>query len=118
MKKGLIVVLVVVVLAAGAVALVMRNNNKSNTNTTSGTNTNTSTNNGNNTNQQPVATTSVNIQDMAFSPSAITVKKGSTVTWTNKDSVSHTVTGDTSGNMNSDTLAQGDTYTFTFNDTG
>jgi len=65
-----------------------------------------------------VATTTVSIEDMAFSPATITVKKGDTVTWTNKDSVSHTVDGDTQGTMESDTLAAGDTYQYTFDQAG
>ena len=114
MKKGLIAVVVVVVVAAVAVAAVMmRNNNKPSSQSTDNGSNSSSSNN-----SQAVATNTVEIKDMAFSPASITVKKGTTVTWTNKDSISHTVTGDTSGNMNSDTLADGDAYTFTFNQTG
>lgn len=71
------------------------------------------------TNQNSVATSSVAIQNFAFSPANITVKKGTTVTWTNKDSVAHTVTetdgktGPTSGDVN-----PGANYTFTFNTPG
>lgn len=38
--------------------------------------------------------TSVTIQDMSFQPAKITVKKGTTVTWTNKDDVGHNVVSD------------------------
>ena len=45
------------------------------------------------------------LQDMAFNPSTRTVPVNTTVTWTNKDSYSHTVTSDStmfnSGNMSS-----------------
>jgi plastocyanin len=45
----------------------------------------------------------VTITGMAFSPTTITVKVNTTVKWTNKDSVAHTVTSDTglfdSGNL-------------------
>lgn len=34
------------------------------------------------------------IQNMAFSPATITVTAGTTVKWTNKDGVTHTVTSD------------------------
>lgn len=37
-------------------------------------------------------TNEVWIQDMAFKSSAITVSAGTTITWTNKDGVAHTVT--------------------------
>jgi len=32
------------------------------------------------------------IQNMAFNPSTLTVTAGTTVTWTNKDAIGHTVT--------------------------
>src|SRR5579864_3398884 len=38
---------------------------------------------------------SVTIQNFAFSPAVLKVALGATVTWTNKDSVAHTVTSDT-----------------------
>ncbi len=67
-----------------------------------------------------VATNQVKIVNMAFSPRNITVKKGTTVTWTNNDSVAHTVTqdaeerdGPTSGTVN-----PGESYSFTFNTVG
>jgi plastocyanin len=47
----------------------------------------------------------VSMSGMAFSPTVITVTVNTTVTWTNKDGVAHTVTSDTglfdSGNINS-----------------
>jgi plastocyanin len=39
----------------------------------------------------PVAANAVSIQNLKFGPSAITVKVGTTVTWTNKDDEAHTV---------------------------
>lgn len=68
-----------------------------------------------------VATTTVTIQNMAFSPSVITVKQGSTVTWTNQDTVAHTVTADATGQPNSPaspSIAPGGTYNHTFTSTG
>lgn len=62
-------------------------------------------------------TNEVSIKNFAFSPATITVKKGTTVTWTNEDSVSHTVTGD-NGGPSSELIGQGDTYTYTFNEVG
>ncbi|MCX6725537.1 MAG: cupredoxin domain-containing protein [Candidatus Saccharibacteria bacterium] len=63
-----------------------------------------------------VATASVNIKDMAFSPATITVKKGTKITWTNQDSVSHTVSpivGDPG-----ETLANGKTKSLIFAQVG
>lgn len=62
-------------------------------------------------------TNEVKIEDFAFSPATIKVKKGTTVTWTNNDSVAHTVTGD-NGGPDSEPIAQGSTYSYTFNETG
>lgn len=63
----------------------------------------------------PTATDAVTIQNYAFSPANITVKAGTTVTWTNKDSVAHTVT-ETDGQIgpNSGDVTPNATYTFTF----
>jgi plastocyanin len=60
----------------------------------------------------PVATTSVTIADFAFGPGVITVRAGSTVTWTNKDQDAHTVA--ITGAPPSQPLVSGDTYTHTF----
>jgi len=57
----------------------------------------------------------VTIQNFAFSPATITVKPGTTVTWTNQDGASHTITSDsTPAAFSSATLANGATYQFTF----
>ena len=58
------------------------------------------------------------IANFAFSPSVITVKKNTKVTWTNNDSVPHTVTSDSGTLLSSTTLNTGDTYSFTFTQTG
>lgn len=44
---------------------------------------------------------SVDIRDFAFNPDTVTIAKGGTVTWTNRDYVPHTVTGEDfdSGNL-------------------
>lgn len=70
-----------------------------------------------------VDTASVAIQDMAFSPSKITIKKGATVTWTNQDGVGHDVVSDSNSPAGgppstNDLLSVGDTYSFTFDTVG
>ena len=60
---------------------------------------------------------SISISNFAFSPASLTVKKGTTVTWTNQDGVTHTVTGDNGGPSSGD-LANGQSYSYTFNQTG
>jgi len=61
---------------------------------------------------------SVTIQNFAFSPAVIKVAVGTTVTWTNKDSVAHTVTSDTNAWADSGPLATDKTFSFTFDKTG
>lgn len=55
------------------------------------------------------------IQNYAFNPSTITISKGTTITWTNEDSVQHALKSDI---FESETLNQGDSFTHTFNDAG
>jgi|WetSurSiteA1Bulk_404760.scaffolds.fasta_scaffold35701_1 plastocyanin len=57
--------------------------------------------------------TEVFIQGMTFNPSTITVTAGTSVSWTNKDAISHTVTSDT-GLFDSGTLAANGTYSYAF----
>jgi plastocyanin len=68
----------------------------------------------------------VTIANSAFSPSKIEVKAGTMVTWTNNDSVPHTVTSTktddvdsaTSGLFDSGTLQSGETFSYTFKQAG
>jgi len=68
----------------------------------------------------------VSIADFAFSPSALTVKAGTAVTWTNNDGAPHTVTStdgpstsaQTTGAFDSGDLGQGETFSFTFDEAG
>lgn len=57
----------------------------------------------------------VSIQNFAFSPGVLTVKKGTTVIWTNDDAAPHQVK---SAVFNSSVLNTGDSFTFTFNEAG
>lgn len=57
----------------------------------------------------------VDIKVFAFDPSTITVQRGTTVTWTNRDSASHTVTGDIFG---SGSIPQNGEYSHTFQEAG
>ena len=138
MNKGIIAIIiaVVAVLGLGSVLLL---NSRSNNDKTASTSSTSSTedssdyhsnpSSSHNAAIQPPATspsanpvasqgTEVEIEDFAFTPATLTVKKGTTVKWTNKDSVSHTVTGDESGGPDSALLAKGESYSFTFNTVG
>ncbi|MGB7787588.1 cupredoxin domain-containing protein [Methanoregula sp.] len=63
---------------------------------------------------------SVSINNFAFSPRQVTVSQGTTVTWTNQDSVAHTVVSDAGvpDAFSSDPLSQGSSFTFTFTKPG
>ena len=60
---------------------------------------------------------SVTISNYAFSPSKITVKTGTAITWTNNDAVAHTVT-DIGGSFDSGSVGAGATYQHTFSTAG
>jgi plastocyanin len=57
------------------------------------------------------------IKGFAFSPDSITIKAGESVTWTNQDGATHTVTADNAEFKSSD-LASGATFTFKFDKAG
>jgi plastocyanin len=60
----------------------------------------------------------VTIRDFAFDPPDLSVAVGTTVTWTNEDNTTHTVTGTDAGPIASPDLDQGATYSVTFDQTG
>lgn len=102
MKKGLmigIIVVIALVIIVGAILIFNKPKNNIVPNPT------------------PNAET-ITIQNLAFTPSTITIKVGDTITWTNKDSMAHTVTSDSGTELNSNTLSTGQTYSHTFNTVG
>ncbi len=68
------------------------------------------------TNTPAPQTQNVSILNLAFTPREITIRQGDTVRWTNNDPYAHTVTS--AGNFDSGSLAQGQTFQFTFNTPG
>ncbi|MDP2211789.1 MAG: cupredoxin family copper-binding protein [Candidatus Aquicultor sp.] len=85
----------------------------------SGTTTDTTAPAGNTTGTQGGAqkSASVTIENFAFVPPTITIKKGGTVTWTNKDSAVHTATAD-GGDFDTGDIKQDQSATLTFDKTG
>jgi plastocyanin len=68
---------------------------------------------------KPVAGNAVAIKGFAFAPAALTVKVGTTVTWTNDDTDAHTVTSQAAGGpLQSQALATGQTFSYTFTKAG
>ncbi len=60
-------------------------------------------------------TQQVAISNYSFQPATISITPGTTVVWTNQDTVPHNVVGD---NFTSSTLNPGDSFTYAFNDGG
>lgn len=118
-----VIVVIVAILILGAIAFgLTRNNNKTSTgqtNTPASNSQSSQDNQSQNSTQAPTSTDTVTIQNFAFLPGDITVKKGTSVTWTNKDSTTHTVSEmDNQQGPKSGDLAPGDKYSYTFNNTG
>ncbi|WP_416277028.1 cupredoxin domain-containing protein [Nocardia sp. alder85J] len=65
----------------------------------------------------PVAGTAVSIDNFAFAPASLTVRVGSTVTWTNHDEEPHTVVS-ADGTLHSPGMGTGATYSYTFTKAG
>jgi amicyanin len=59
----------------------------------------------------------VKIDNFVYNPQQVTVKAGTTVTWTNHDDIPHTVTSST-GVFRSKALDTDDTFSFTFTTPG
>ena len=57
------------------------------------------------------------IEGMRFQPEGLTVATGDTVVWINRDLVPHTATS-ASGRFDSNEIAPGETWTYTFRATG
>ena len=77
----------------------------------------TSPNNSNSNANTKATPNTVIISGFQFSPTPLTVTKGTTVTWQNNDSAIHTATSD-SGSWNTGDIAQGATKSIIFNTTG
>jgi amicyanin len=68
--------------------------------------------------QQP-ATTEVKIDNFTFGPAALTVAVGTTVTWTNKDDIPHTVVStDDPKAFKSKVMDTDEKFSFTFSKAG
>jgi len=113
MKRStwIIIILAILIVAGGVVALTHKSSPNTVSNNAGSTSSSSSTSS---------STGAIDIKNMMFTPSQITVAKGGTVTWTNNDTTTHTVTDDLSnvGGPASGDIAPGGTYSFTFNKSG
>jgi plastocyanin len=62
--------------------------------------------------------TSVSIDNFTFGPQTLTVKAGTTVTWTNKDDIPHGIAATNNSFARSKALDTDDSYSFTFTTPG
>lgn len=60
-------------------------------------------------------TVTVHIKDFAFTPSELSIQKGSTIVWVNDDEVPHSIKGE---GFESSVFAKGDRFEYTFTDAG
>ena len=119
MMKYLAGLIVIALVAAAAFIIAGRDNDQNDNDSTQQTGSTTqNTENTSSNNQVATATDKVSISNFAFSPTDITVKNGTTVTWTNNDGVAHTIEADSDNGPKSENLGNGDTFSFTFNQVG
>ncbi|HYA60821.1 MAG TPA: cupredoxin family copper-binding protein [Candidatus Acidoferrum sp.] len=115
MKKYLITLLIIIV----AMTCILVAGCATNTNVTTSPNpTITSTEATRSSTSSSNATYTVTIRNFTFQPSSLTIKRGTTVTWVNEDSVAHTVTSDDGRFPSSGNLNKAETYQFQFNSPG
>ena len=64
------------------------------------------------------AASAVSIDNFTFGPQSLTVKAGTTVTWTNKDDIPHGIASSNNAFTRSQALDTDDSYSFTFTTPG
>jgi len=107
MNKIIIAIVVILLIAAGGYFIFIRGNK---------TPTPESNQLSNQQNQQSSTTESkITIKNFVFDPSTLTIKKGTTVIWTNEDSIPHKIKSDT---FNSEIINKGESFQFKFNNKG
>ncbi len=67
--------------------------------------------------QPPAATAEVKIDNFSFGPATLTIAVGTTLTWTNRDDIPHTVVS-TDGVFKSKVLDTDEKFSYTFAKTG
>lgn len=109
--KQIVVLFLAVVLVVTGVFLAIKNGNNHSSDNSSGSATSSQAQ----AKQQLVLTNTLTIENYSFTPPNISIKKGDTVTWTNDDTISHTITeNDDRVGPNSPRLAPGKTYAYKF----
>lgn len=115
MKKSYIVAIIVIVVIAVAVGGYFWYINAYPPATSTGTSTYPNTSTNTSTNMAPQTTNTITISNYSFNPNSTTVPVGTTVTWMNNDSTTHTVTSDA---FASPDIAPNSSYQHTFSAAG
>jgi plastocyanin len=68
--------------------------------------------------EKPAAETAIKIDNFTFSPDTVTVPVGSTVRWTNRDDIPHTVVSDDKTSFKSKALDTDDSFSYAFTKPG
>ena len=67
---------------------------------------------------EAATTVDISIHNLAFNPSVVSIAVGDTVTWTNNDTITHTVTSDVLGKFDSMDIPPGGSFSQTFTTAG
>ena len=121
----ILIALVLILVVVGGIFIFQNQNSSSNSDGIKTVN-NVPENSGNNQNEGSAdgvmtaspKTYNIDIQDFDYKTKTLTIKKGDTVIWTNRDSVRHTVTSDSGNELDSELLSQSGSYSHTFAQTG
>lgn len=112
MKKAILIIVILAIVLIGGYLIFAKGYNNSSSNSTTNLPNNSSDAN------------KITIKNFAFDPPTITVKSGTTVTWTNEDSADHFVASDPHPThtdlpgLSSNPFSQGQSYSFTFTKVG
>lgn len=115
MKKNILIIsLIVILIAVATLAYILSQNYSSTGSPTPSTTTSTTPSP---TTSQPIEKSSqtISIKNSSFNPATLTIKKGSTVSWINEDSIQHSIKFST---IQSPILNQNQTYSTNFTETG
>ena len=113
MKKTPVIIVTALVAVVALVAIVAASGGKKDSTANTGSST-TNTTNTMSAATNAVMADKVTISNYMFAPGDIKVKVGTTVTWTNSDSVKHNVVSDDGKMPDGKLIAKDETYTYTF----
>lgn len=102
-QKTLIAIIAVAIVIVGSIYYLSRNNYGGENNPTPTTT------------QTPQGSSQISIKNFAFNPAELSINKGATVIWINKDPTTHRISGNGFQSMD---LTNSRSYSFTFNNSG